>query len=169
MPPVVNGVEVGTLRETAARVTAAPREATSRSTVIWQGGLKSAAQSRDKPAVEIDEPAALGGQNSAATPVEMLLAALGSCVVSMVAARAADKGVEIRSMRAEVHGTIARPSILGLAPTDNPGLSSIGLHLFVDSPAGKEALQEIVDFAVKRSPVGSTIARGTPIQSQLTV
>src|SRR5712692_5277901 len=91
MPPLVNGIEVAALRETAARVEAAPKEATSRSTVMWHGGLKSAAQSRDKPAVEIDEPGALGGQNSAATPVEMLLAALGSCVISMVAARAADK------------------------------------------------------------------------------
>jgi uncharacterized OsmC-like protein len=169
MPPLVNGIEVATLRATASRVSAAPKEATSRSTVVWQGGLKSAAQSRDKPAVDIDEPDALGGQNSAATPIEMLLAALGSCVLSMVAARAADKGVEIRSMRAEVEGTIQKPSILGLVQTDNPGFSSIGLQMFIDSPADMAALQELVDFAVRRSPVGSTIARGTPIQSQLTV
>jgi uncharacterized OsmC-like protein len=169
MPPLVNGIEVAALRETAARVEAAPKEATSRSTVVWHGGLKSAAQSRDKPAVEIDEPGALGGQNSAATPVEMLLAALGSCVISMVAARAADKGLEIRSMRAEVQGTINKPSILGLVPTDNPGFSSISLRMFVDSPADPTMLQEIFEFAVRRSPVGSTIARGTPIEPQLTL
>src|SRR5713226_2346066 len=137
MPPLVNGIEVAALRETAARVEAAPKEATSRSTVMWHGGLKSAAQSRDKPAVEIDEPAPLGGQNSAATPIEMLLAALGSCVVSMVAAQAAHRGVQISAMRAEVEGRIVRPSILGLAPTDWPGFESISLRMSIDSDADR--------------------------------
>ncbi len=169
MAEILNGVAVETLRETAARMAAEPKPGISHSSVMWQGGLKSAAQSRDKPAIEIDEPGALGGQNSAATPVEMLLAALGSCVLSMVAARAAHKGVEIRSMRAEVEGAITKPSILGLVPTDNPGFASISLHLFVDSPAEPALLKEIFEFAVRRSPVGSTIAGGTPIKPQLTL
>jgi uncharacterized OsmC-like protein len=167
MAQTINGVVVDNLRETAARVAAEPQEAISRAAVVWQGGLKSAAQSRDKPVVEIDEPGVLGGDNSAATPIEMLLSSLGSCVISMIAAQAAHREVEIRSMQAEVEGGITKPSILGLVPTENPGFSSIRLSMSIDSPADPAIVREIFDFAVRRSPVGSTIARGTPIEPHL--
>src|SRR5579862_2027612 len=111
MPQVLNGVVVETLRATAGKATAEPKESLTRCSVTWAGGLKSVAQSRDQPPVTIDEPAVLGGGNSAATPLELLLASLGSCVLSMIAAQAAHKEVNVSSMRAEVEGRITEPSI----------------------------------------------------------
>ncbi len=47
---------------------------------VWQNGFRNQIHIRDLPASYADEPELLGGDNTAANPVEHLLYALGSCL-----------------------------------------------------------------------------------------
>src|SRR5262245_22548727 len=64
--------------------------------VTWKGAFRSEARVRGFEPVPSDEPAALGGSDTAPNPVEQLLAALGNCLAVGYAANASVDGISIR-------------------------------------------------------------------------
>ena len=63
------------------------------------GAFRSEASVRGFAPIASDEPAALGGTDSAPNPVEQLLAAFGNCLAVGYAANASVAGIEIRELR----------------------------------------------------------------------
>jgi len=67
---------------------------------VWQGGAIRETVARDRVIVA-DEPEALGGTDSAAEPVELLLAALTSCVSIGLVTQAAKRGIDFADFQIE--------------------------------------------------------------------
>jgi uncharacterized OsmC-like protein len=130
--------------------------------VRWTGGFRSEARVRDFSPLPSDEPAGLGGTDTAPNPVEQLLAALGNCLAVGYAANASVAGIELRSIDITLSGDLDLHTFLGLAQ-DHAGFSSISAQVSIDADAPSEAIAALHDRVTATSPVGHTLARAIPL------
>lgn len=131
------------------------------SDVKWTGdGVSSDAQSGPHT-LRIDEPEALGGKNSGPNPVEMLLSALGGCLVVLVNAFASAHGVDVKNVSVDVEGDLDPDGFMGLADV-RPGFSEIRYNLKIDSPSPADKVEALTKHVVDACPVKDTLG-GVPI------
>src|SRR3989441_453401 len=127
---VLNGVDLTTVTNLAARMDAEPEYAKelgrfSRGVrVRWVDGLHSQAYTRDVPPHGYDEPEWLGGKNRAMAASEAVLGAVAGCIAVGFAANAALREVTVHELEVAVEGTIDLPSFFGILE-GNPGDTQI--------------------------------------------
>jgi uncharacterized OsmC-like protein len=137
-----------------------------RSRIVWQGGFKAKAHTRTHT-VELDEPADLDTQDTAASAHEHLLSAVGSCMMVGFVLNATRQGVEISNLELALEGHF--DNILkwaGLDETGNPGYGGVKAKVYVKADADEQTLRDIWKKAVEGSPVTQSIARATPIDTE---
>jgi uncharacterized OsmC-like protein len=134
--------------------------------VRWNGGFQSEARIRQFAPVPSDEPAALGGGDTAPNPVEQVLAALGNCLAVGYAANASVAGIAIRDLRIELTGDLDLHAFLGLRE-GHAGFDDIRVAVHLDADASDEQLRELHDKVVGTSPVGHTLGRAVPVTVEL--
>ena len=134
--------------------------------VTWQGAFRSQAQIRQFAPMQSDEPAGLGGSDTAPNPVEQLLAALGNCLAVGYAANASMAGIKIDDLRINLKGDLDLRTFLGLAQ-GNAGYEAIQVSVNLDSDATAEQLAELHERVVGTSPVGHTLSRAVPLRIEL--
>jgi len=106
--------------------------------------------------VFVDEPASLGGKDTAMNPVELLLSALGACQ-SIVARTYADKfGIDLKDFKVELEGDLDTDGFLGKSDV-RPGYSDIRATYLIDTDAPEDKVAEFVQFLEAHCPVGDTI------------
>jgi uncharacterized OsmC-like protein len=133
--------------------------------VHWQGGFRSRAAVREFT-IESDEPAGLGGSDSAPNPVEQVAAALGNCLAVGYVAALTSKGIAIRELDVSVSGQLDLRPFLGLAP-GHAGYSKIDVDVRIDSDADETTLQAIHDQVVATSPVGHSLTNPVELDVRL--
>ena len=170
----VNGVSIRVLSETISAVDKDRELGLSRFKIsnTWDGGTRSTSTVEEMYAAKqtiphkaghqmhSDEPEMLSGTDAAPNPVEQLLSALASCVVTSIIAHASMKGIEINSLRSELEGDINLTGFLGLDDSISRGYNNISIKLFVDSP--HKDLEEIRLLSYY-SPVFNTIANSAKL------
>ena len=135
----------------------------------WRGGFRSEAEIRDH-SIPMDEPAELGGTNTAPNMVEAVLGAYGCCLTTGYAAQAAFRGIDLQNVEIEIEGDLDLRSFLGLSDPDDvwPGYSDIRTKVHLDAPgATPEQLRELHEAVVSTSPVGSILKRPVPLTTEL--
>ena len=164
----LNGLDVQGLKEFGAALAADPerRKTVWRSRVRWSGGFQNTAESRQH-AVQVDEPAALGGADTAPNPAELLLDAIGTCLSIGYVMNAATRGIELRALELDVEGDIDLGVFAGVTEDGDPGYSRIRVRANIDSDATPEALQALHDHVVRTSPICSTVARPVTVTTEL--
>lgn len=135
---------------------------------VWQGGAITETVARDR-VIAADEPEALGGTDSAADPVELLLAALTSCVSIGLVTQAAKRGIDFDDFEIEVEGELDLRGYLGVEESVRPGYTNIDYTVRLQSDAPPDVLEEILRAAEQTSPMYDNIINGTPITSHLEV
>ncbi|CAL9460960.1 hypothetical protein SUDANB95_02622 [Actinosynnema sp. ALI-1.44] len=145
-------------------------EANARTTwaahVTWRGGFRSEAKVRGFAPTPSDEPAALGGGDTAANPVEQLLSALGNCLAVGYAANATVSGIPLTDLTVDLKGDIDLRVFLGLAE-GHAGFDSITAKVRITSPAPRADLEALHERVVRSSPVGHTLAAAVPVRIDL--
>ena len=132
-----------------------------KSDVKWTGtGLQSDAQA-GKHVIRMDEPEALGGTNTGQNPVEMVLSALGGCMVVLANAFAPAHKVKVKGVRVEVEGDLDPDGFMGKAPV-RPGFSAIRYKLHVESDSDPAAVAALVAHIESSCPVKDTLG-GVPV------
>jgi len=164
----LNDVDLNAIGTLVEKIRAEPRAAKTvwKSEVRWTGALRSEARSRDLAPAPSDEPSGLGGGDTAANPVEQLLAALGNCLAVGYAANASVAGIRIDSLRIELEGDIDMHTFLGLGG-DNAGYEAIRVKVDLRSNATPEQLKALHAKVVGSSPVGHTVSRPVPLRIDL--
>lgn len=164
----VNDVDlqaVGTLA--SAIIDDAANAATTWSaSVQWLGGFRSEATVRGFAPIGSDEPAGLGGTDSAPNPVEQLLGALGNCLAVGYAANASAAGITLRDLRIDLDGDLDLHTFLGLSD-GNAGFETIRASVHIDSDATPDAIAELHTKVTSTSPVGHTLGRAVPVSIDL--
>lgn len=135
--------------------------------VTWNGGFASEAKVRGFDPVPSDEPAALGGGDTAPNPVEQLLAALGNCLAVGYAANATVAGIRLESIKIDLKGDLDLHVFLGLAE-GHAGFESITGQVALESDAPREDLEALHAKVQASSPVGHTLRNAIPVKLALT-
>lgn len=135
---------------------------------VWKGGAATETIARDR-VIAADEPEAFGGGDSAADPVELLLAALTGCVSIGLVTQAAKRGVDFEDFEIEVTGDLDLRGYLGLDEDVRPGYTNLQYVVRVKSDAPAEVLEDILGAAERTSPMFDNIRNGVPISSRLEI
>ena len=129
----------------------------------WRVRIKSGAGMSARSYVrnhtlEIGQPASFDTEDAAASAVEHLLSALGSCVAVGLRWRLGREGFEVRhlevSLRARAENVLV---FLGIEDQGSPGFRAIRGTVFVDSDADPDRLEALFQDTLRRSPVAQTL------------
>ncbi len=131
-----------------------------------QTGLKCSAQIRNF-SFQIDEPVQLGGTDEGPNPVELVLAALGTCQEIVYSAYAAVLGIHLNSVKVNVKGNLNLKGFFGLDENIHPGFEDISYTTFIDSPASSEQLNQLVKVVEKHCPVLDILTREIPVKGNV--
>jgi uncharacterized OsmC-like protein len=114
---------------------------------------------RKLPAIQVEERLGLTSDTGAATPSEILLAALGSCLASRIHADAVAGSIAVQSLQVSVEADVATSPTWGPAVRDpGPvGFAAIRVSVDLKADAPPDALRALVAHAVLWSPVANTI------------
>jgi uncharacterized OsmC-like protein len=134
--------------------------------VVWQGGFRNSIQIRDLEPQYADEPASLGGTDTASNPVEQILGAFGACLAIGYTAGAIGRGIALRGLEVDLTGIIDLPVFFGLKE-GHAGFSEIDIVVRIDSDATPEALAALHEAVLRTSPVGNTLERPVAIHARL--
>jgi uncharacterized OsmC-like protein len=176
-----NGVDTATLFATIGAVREQPELAAFRfrTTHDWVSGTHSeirypgfygAGQEhthRTDTVVHADHPAVLVGDDCGPTPAELLLSALGACLMAGLGNIAAARGIVLHDVRCDVEGDIDLRGLLGIEPGVRNGFESIRAVFSVDGEAESEALAGLVEQSRKRSAVYDVLTHGTSVSVEV--
>lgn len=136
-------------------------------------GFCSAGQednSRQKEHVlEGDEPVSLLGQDKAPNATEALLHALAACLNASFIYHASEQGIKIDQLQFDIEGELDLNGFLGIDENVPSGFQVIRVECTVHADAPKKKLEELLEYAKKRSPVFNTVTKSIPVRTGLGV
>jgi len=174
---VDNGVNVDALLAAREALKSAPDAAkfTWRASCKWQNGTHSRStvqgfqglgqEQKHKTAFtfEADHPEIFASEDLGATPVEMVLVGLASCLTAGVAAVAQNRGIQLRSVEAKLEGAMDIQGILGIDSDVRNGYDDIKVTFHIDADASKPEIEALVAQSQKRSAVYDVITNPTNV------
>lgn len=119
--------------------------------------------------IEGDEPEQILGRRTAPNAVELLLAAIGSCLSVGYAAHAAAMGIELDALRFELEGDVDLRGFLGIAENVRPGYSTVTCTAYVDADAAEEELAELRDRVEATSPLLDTVKNAVQVKTDVVI
>lgn len=122
---------------------------------------------RKFPALVVDEPPSMGGADAGPNPVELVLAALGTCQEIMYACFAALMGIDLDKVEIQVKGYMDSKGILALDDKTPPGFTEIKFDTRIESSADEEKIKELIRKVEKHCPVLDTLARPVQVQGKV--
>jgi uncharacterized OsmC-like protein len=177
-PQPMNGVDVPTLFATIGAVDA-QRELAQfrfRATNTWQRGTHSKTSVKSffgaggeqehvrEFVIDADHPQVLVGEDNGATPVELVLVALASCLTAGIGNIASARGVELHEVESRLEGEANLEGLLGLSDDVRNGFSKIRVDFSIKGDAPEEKLQAIVEQSKNRSAVFDIITNQVPVE-----
>lgn len=116
--------------------------------------------------VEIDEPTELGGTDKGPNPVELVLAALGSCQAIVLKIYGQKLGVEVKSVETVVDGDLDIGGFMGV-PNVRPGFQKVRAITKIKDEGDSGKIKELLKIAEERCPVLDILKNGVPIELQI--
>jgi uncharacterized OsmC-like protein len=175
--PVDNGVNVEFLLTAREALAAQPEAADfkwrvtntwlrgthSRSSVHGFFGLGEERTHRSEFVFEGDHPEVFSSEDQGATPVEVLLVSLASCLTAGVAAVAQNREIQLHSVSATLQGDMDVRGILGVDPEVRNGFGQIKVIYQIEADATPDDIKALVAQSQKRSAVYDIITNPTNV------
>ncbi|HEY8591053.1 MAG TPA: OsmC family protein [Naasia sp.] len=115
----------------------------------------------------VDEPAALAGDDLAASPVEYALGALLSCQVVVYRLYAQALGIQVDEISVEAEGDLDVRRLFGVDETVRPGFGDIRLAVSITGPEELGRYEELKDAVDAHCPVLDLFANPTPVSTTI--
>jgi uncharacterized OsmC-like protein len=174
---VDNGVNVAALLDAREALTDAPEAAKfqwrasctwkngthSHSTVEGYFGLGEEQMHKTKFTFDADHPTVFASEDIGATPVEIVLVGLASCLTAGVAAVAQQREIQLRSVTATLEGGMDIQGILAIDKDVRNGFDGIKVHFNIDADGSADDLEALVARSQKLSAVYDIVANPTNI------
>ena len=172
-----NGVNVQALIGAREALTQAPEAAkfTWRATCKWINGTHSQStiksffglgeeqKHRTEFKFDADHPEIFAAEDNGATPVELVLAGLASCLTAGVAAVAQMRDIQLNSVSATLEGGMDIQGILGIDGDVRNGFDGINVHYEIDADASEDDIKALVAQSQKRSAVFDIVTNPTNV------
>lgn len=125
----------------------------SRSTIDGFYGLQEELKHDQKFKIDADHPPQFAASDKGATPVEIVLSGLASCLIGGVASIAANRGIHLKSAKAIVEGDMDLAGVMGIDPGVRNGFQDIRVRFEIDADASEADIAALVAQSQKRSAV----------------
>ena len=137
---------------------------------MYQAKIKTTAteMARSTPDVHsfkvfADEPAELGGQNGAPSPLDYILVAHGSCLNYMTYFIAKEMDIPVEATEITVAGKLDPGKFAGTNMDVRAGYQALEVEIKIKSSAGPESIARLKEAVEARCPVSDNLAAGTPV------
>ncbi len=174
---VDNGVNVQALLDARTALAEAPEAAQfkwrakcewlegtqSRSTVEGFFGLGEEHKHKSVFTFDADHPEVFASEDRGATPVEIVLAGLASCLTAGIASVAQLREIQLHSVTATVEGGMDIQGILGMDSDVRNGFDGIKVTYSIDADATPEEIKALVAQSQKRSAVFDALTNPTNV------
>ena len=174
---VNNGVNVEALLDAREALTGAPEGAKfqwrttckwvngthSHSTVKGFFGLGEEQSHKTEFSFDADHPELFASEDNGATPVELVLVGLASCLTAGVAAIAQHREIQLRSVSATLEAGMDIQGILGIDSDVRTGFDGIKVTYNIDADASPDDIKAIVAQSQKRSAVFDVVTNPTNV------
>lgn len=124
-------------------------------------GYRTEAQIRQF-GLTVDEPPTIGGADGGPTPVELVLAALGTCQEIVYATYARLLGVPLNGVTVRAEGRLDLRGFFGVAEVP-AGFQDVSFAVDVDSPAAPEEVARLVATVNAHCPVLDILRQSVPV------
>ncbi len=134
----------------------------------WEEDVRCTANVRNFDPLVIDEPPTFGGGDTGMSPVELALAALGSCQEIMYVALGSMMDIPLDSVKVKLTGHLDLHGLLGLGADKNipPGFHKIQYETRIESSAGEEDLKRLVDAVESQCPLLDMLQRPVDVSGK---
>ncbi|MDH3763241.1 MAG: OsmC family protein [Gammaproteobacteria bacterium] len=139
----------------------------SRSTVQGFFGLGEAQSHKTEFTFEADHPEIFAAEDNGATPVEMVLVGLASCLTAGVAAVAQRREIQLHSVSATLEAGMDLQGILGIDSDVRNGFDGIKVHFDIDADASEDDIRALVAQSQKRSAVFDIVTNPTNVSVEV--
>ena len=129
-------------------------------------GVRCEAPIRQHPLV-VDEPPTLGGTDTGPSPIELVLASLGTCQAITYRVWAAQLGIALDNVRVETEGDIDLRRFFGLDDDVRPGFGAIRLRVILEGPEPPERYEELAQAVDRHCPVLDLVRDPVPVERTL--
>lgn len=174
---VNNGVNVQALLDAREALTNAPEAARFkwRATCKWMSGTHSRTSikgfyglgeehsHKTEFTFDADHPEVFASEDQGATPVEMVLSGLASCLTAGIASVAQLREIQLRSVTANLEGDMDLQGILGIDSDVRNGFDNIKVSFDIDADATPEEIEALVAQSQKRSAVFDLLTNPTNV------
>ena len=178
---VDNGVNVDALLEAREALSQAPEAAQfkwratcewvngtySKSTIEGFFGLGEEHSHKTEFTFDADHPEVFASEDRGATPVEIVLASLASCLTAGVASVAQLREIQLNSVTATLEAGMDIQGILGMDSDVRNGFDGIKVTYNIDADATPEEIQAVVAQSQKRSAVYDVITNPTNVSVEV--
>ena len=113
--------------------------------------------------IVVDEPAALGGTDEAANPVEYLLASYAGCLNVVGHLVAQELGISLNGLEISIEGEIDPARLFGQSSENRAGYQGLKVRLQPQTNAREIDLQVWLKEVERRCPVNDNLSGKTPI------
>jgi putative redox protein len=129
-------------------------------------GLRCEAAIRDFR-LTVDEPPALGGDDAGPNPVELVLAALGTCQEITYRLYAEALGIPLNHVSVKLEGRLDLRGLFAVDDGVRPGYGEIRAVVEIDSPASADEIQRLKATVDAHCPVLDILRNPTPTKLEL--
>lgn len=177
MASVDNGVNVEALLGAKEALTETPQAAQfnwratckwingthSQSTVQGFFGLGEEQSHKTEFSFDADHPEIFASEDKGATPVELVMVGLASCLTAGIAAVAQHREIQLNSVSATLEGGMDIQGILGIDSDVRNGFDGIKVSYDIDADASEDDIKALVAQSQKRSAVYDVVTNPTNI------
>ncbi len=112
---------------------------------------------------DADHPEVFASEDKGATPVELVLVGLASCLTAGIAAVAQNREIQLRSVTATLEAGMDIQGILGIDSDVRNGFDGIKVVYKIDADATPDEIKAIVAQSQRRSAVYDIVTNPTNI------
>ena len=116
----------------------------------------------------VDEPAALAGDDLAASPVEFALGALISCQIVVYRLYAQALGIRVDDIDIQAEGDLDARRLFGIDETVRAGFTAVRLSVTLTGPESEERYQQLKAAVDAHCPVLDLFANPTAVSVAVT-
>ena len=122
-----------------------------------------------KHTVKSDYAEAAGGTDEAPNPIELLLAALASCIEAAFYEFALHEGITVKSLSVEVEGRLDLRGLFMVDDSVPAGFSDISYSFNIQSPDEEEKVKALAEKVVAHCPVVDSLKRPLSLTGNINI
>ncbi len=147
----------------------ASRASVVRCRTVSEGHFRQLNYLRDLPPYVIEQRLGSEREDAAPTPLEAVLAALGSCLTVGLRANGIMRGITISSLSIELEAEFDASTIWGTPNRHSKplGFNTVRALIRMDADARRLELEELVSYVLLWSPVGNSLHNPMHLEATL--